>query len=174
MGPGGIEQEICAHGVARTEATFSRPRPPLGRVSANSVAEPTSLFGMTAVDDYVSALEHPRAAEVRTLVNLITAEFSDVAGFESEVKWNAPSFSIDGVNVVTLRLFPEPHFQVILHEGSKKAPPGRDLRFEVAGVEHKWLDPCRCQLIVGKLVTTDDDFAPIISVINEWVAITRA
>jgi hypothetical protein len=126
---------------------------------------------MTAVDDYLSALQHPRAADVRTLVNLMTREFAEV---ESEVKWNAPSFTLDGVNLVTFRLFPEPHFQVILHEGSKKALPGRDLRFEVTGVEHKWLDPCRCQLIVGASATTDGDFAPIISAIGEWVTITRA
>jgi hypothetical protein len=133
---------------------------------------------MTAVDEYLSALEHPRAAEVRNLVNLISTEFPE---FNSEVKWNAPSFAIDGLNIVTLRLFPAPHLQIILHVGSKKAPAGLDLRFDVTGVEHTWLDPCRCQLIVASAANTTSGnsnstansvFTPVISAIRQWIIAT--
>jgi hypothetical protein len=84
---------------------------------------------------------------------------------DSEIKWNAPSFTVKGSNVVTFRLFPEPAFQLILHLGAKKLPEASDLQFEVADLMHRWADPTRCVITIGEAF----DWQPLKKAIAEWL-----
>jgi hypothetical protein len=96
---------------------------------------------MAGYSDFLDALEHPRKRDVRELANSIEVALPWLG---REIKWNGPSFKAGDVNIATLRLFPEPHFQLILHCGTKKLPEGTDLTFTVEGLDHRWADTTRC------------------------------
>lgn len=101
------------------------------------------------VDLFLADLQHSRKEEIARLYSSICAEFEML---ESEIKWNAPSFKLEGSNVLTCRLFPEPVFQLILHLGAKKLPASRSLKFEVNELNHRWADANRC------VITVDEHF----------------
>lgn len=88
---------------------------------------------------------------------------------KAEVKWNAPSFSSSGLNVITLRLFPDPILQIVLHVGSKKLGDAPDLRFDVGGFEHRWAEKTRCVITLPK----DFDKVSLLEPIATWLQILK-
>jgi hypothetical protein len=114
------------------------------------------------VDLFLEGLQHTRKDEITLLYSRIRGEFKIL---EAEIKWNAPSFKLNGSNVVTFRLFPEPVFQIILHLGAKKLAASKNLEFEVVELNHRWADSTRC------VITVDDDFdwQPLEKAINKWL-----
>lgn len=71
---------------------------------------------MTTVTAHLSALSHARKAEIEALVALIAAADPRL---ESGIKWNAPSFALEGEHCITLRIAPGEAFQLIFHRGAK-------------------------------------------------------
>lgn len=114
------------------------------------------------VKEFLKDLKHSRKTEIADLTTKITTSFPK---FEPEIKWNAPSFKLNGVNIVTFQLFPDPAFRIILHLGSKKIVKPPDLRFEILKLKHKWADSTRC------VITVDEElnFQALNKVIKEWI-----
>ena len=114
------------------------------------------------VEMFLKGLKHSRKKEIVHLAEKIAATFPK---FESEIKWNAPSFKYKGTNIITLQLFPDPAFRIILHVGAKKLTSPPDLRFEIPQLTHKWADTTRC------VITVEDDlnWQALNLTIKEWV-----
>ncbi len=114
------------------------------------------------VEKFLKELKHSRKREIAGLVTKISTSFPKL---ESEVKWNAPSFRSNGLNIVTFQVFPDPAFRVIFHAGSKKIANPPDLRFEIQKLKHKWADSTRC------IITIEEDlnFQNLSKAIKEWV-----
>lgn len=114
------------------------------------------------VDSFLANLQHPRKDEIALLYSRICTEFEML---DSEIKWNAPSFKLEGSNVITFRLFPEPVFQLILHFGAKKLPASTNLKFEIVELNHRWADSTRC------VITIDEKFEwePLKIAITKWL-----
>lgn len=70
-----------------------------------------------SVDAYLDALTHPHLAGIRRLRSAILAADPRLT---ERVKWNAPSFAVDDVDLVTMRLAPRAAFQLVLHRGVAK------------------------------------------------------
>lgn len=116
---------------------------------------------MTDVEALLAGLDHPRVDDIRALCSAMTSAFPD---FADEIKWNAPSYKVGAVNLVTLRLLPAPNFQVILHAGSKKPVNSPDLRFDIDGVRHTWADRARAILYIEQT----SDIPPTIHAVRRW------
>jgi hypothetical protein len=69
-----------------------------------------------AVDGFLGELDHPLAADVRSLRLAI---LSLPVGVGEQIKWRAPSFTYDGVDRVTFNLRPTDRIQLVLHRGAK-------------------------------------------------------
>jgi hypothetical protein len=113
------------------------------------------------VEIFLKGLEHSRKKDILHLTEKIAATFPK---FESEIKWNAPSFKSKGTNIVTFQLFPDPAFRIILHIGAKKLTTPTDFRFEISQLVHKWADKTRC------VITVEDDlnWQALKLTIKEW------
>lgn len=111
---------------------------------------------------FLKDLHHSRKTDIRNLYSKISSEFPNL---ESEIKWNAPSLKLNGTNVVTFRIFPDPAFQIILHFGSKKAPENSDFKFEITRLHHRWADSTRCVVTID----SDLDWPPLKKVIGQWL-----
>jgi hypothetical protein len=104
---------------------------------------------------------HPGIVALASAISVANPELT------REIKWNAPSFAVKGMNVVTFRLFPDPAFHIVLHVGSKKLVSNPDLRFTIEGLEHKWADSTRCVITVGN----DANESAVNAVVKRWVEI---
>ena len=71
---------------------------------------------MTSLAAFLDALDHPRKPEIERLVECIAATDPRL---EPGIKWNAPSFSIDGRHMITLRISPRDTLQLIFHRDAK-------------------------------------------------------
>jgi hypothetical protein len=69
-----------------------------------------------SVAEFLAALQDGRAPQVERLRALILDAHPDLT---EEIKWNAPSFAVDGDDRVTMRLAPGNVLQLILHRGAK-------------------------------------------------------
>lgn len=75
-----------------------------------------------AIEQYLGSVPQPEAARaLRALCALILdAEPRLVA----EIKWNAPSFTLDGRDVLTTGVNRDGSIRLVLHRGAAKAAPG--------------------------------------------------
>lgn len=69
------------------------------------------------VEQFLEDLSHPRKAEILELRRAILGANSDIT---EQVKWNAPSFCINGDDRVTFRLQPKDVVELVFHRGAKK------------------------------------------------------
>lgn len=120
------------------------------------------LVMSSKLEIFLDNLAHSRKKEIVDLYSKISASFPEL---ESEIKWNAPSFTLNGTNIVTFRLFPEPVFQLILHAGAKKLVDAPELQFEINEFKHRWADPTRCVIIMEK----DFNWQELNKVIKVWI-----
>lgn len=71
---------------------------------------------MPAVEAFIEGLEPDRATAVRALRRIVLASHD---GLDEHIKWNGPSFRIDGDDRITLGLNPKGGVRAILHRGVK-------------------------------------------------------
>jgi hypothetical protein len=119
------------------------------------------------VESLLATLDHPRADDIRRLRSKMLGM---PAPWVESIKWNAPSFALNGVDLATFRIFPAPHFELILHLGAKKLAAPPDLRFAIPDLRHEWRDRTRCQIVIPQ----DSDMATVIQVVTQWVGVTEA
>ncbi len=93
----------------------------------------------TAVDKFLAALTHPRMADINVVRQPILAAHEELT---EQVKWNAPSFCIDGDDRITMRLQPKAQVQVILHCGAR-AKTREGFSFDDPDRLARWIKPDR-------------------------------
>jgi Domain of unknown function (DU1801) len=71
----------------------------------------------TEVDEFLASLDHPMAEPLADLRSRIVA--AAPAEVVENVKWNAPNYSIGGIDRVTLGVDPRGRMRVVLHRGVK-------------------------------------------------------
>lgn len=119
------------------------------------------------LEAYLTALDHPRKAEIEQLVAIALGAAPGITG---HVKWNAPSFCIGGVDRVTLRLHPPPTLQIIFHRGAR-AKEKADFRFidESGLLQMVTTDRGVVKLGKGDVVAHEDDLGRLIA---RWMEAT--
>lgn len=75
-----------------------------------------------AIEKFLGSVPQAEAARaLRALCELVrTAE----PRLDGEIKWNAPSFTLDGRDVVTTGVNRDGSIRLVLHRGAAKAAPG--------------------------------------------------
>lgn len=68
------------------------------------------------VDQYLEALDHPMKKEILLLRTVILQSNRELTEL---IKWNAPSFCIDGMDCITMKIFPPANIQLVFHRGAK-------------------------------------------------------
>lgn len=113
--------------------------------------------------------KHSRQAEIDRLCELIRS--ADPAITE-HVKWNAPSFCIDGDDRVTLRLQPKDRVQIIVHRGAKvKDTTGFHFADESGLI--RWLAPDRGEITIADAADLEAEADTIRKLVKRWMDATR-
>lgn len=68
-------------------------------------------------DDFLNQLNHPLIKEIQTLRKIILSCSEELS---ENVKWNAPNYSHDGQDRITMKILPPKNIQLIFHRGAKK------------------------------------------------------
>jgi hypothetical protein len=122
------------------------------------------------VDTFLEALDHPLKNLVQRVRLAILAEDAEIT---EQVKWNAPSFCIDGDDRVTMNLHAKDKLQLIFHRGAK--PKEVDsFEFEDSSGLLDWLAKDRA---VVRLASSDDYEANeggLLKLVSQWMEATRS
>eukprot|EP01036_Dinobryon_divergens_P054703 gene54703-73091_t len=92
-----------------------------------------------SVTAFLHDLEHPRKAEIERLREII---FEADPALRDQIKWNAPSFGIDGEDRITFRLQPGDKLDLIFHRGAE-VKDSADFNFTDDDELVTWLSPDR-------------------------------
>lgn len=92
----------------------------------------TAQPGSQQVTEFLENLDHPLKKEVEELRRIIVGSGTHLT---EHIKWKAPSFCLNGNDIITFKLYPAKHVQVIFHRGAKvKEQPERRLIDDQTGL----------------------------------------
>lgn len=91
-----------------------------------------------------------------------------------EIKWNAPSFAIDGQHLVTLMRPKNGGARVILHRDAKAVDTKTGSRLlDVTDKRLKWATDQRAQVSFANLEEIEDRADWLVSLCRDWVKVAR-
>jgi hypothetical protein len=121
-----------------------------------------------SVDEFLAALNHPRFSEIERLRELISAAAPRLV---EHVKWNAPSYMLNGEDRVTMRLQPHNCVALILHRGAK-VRDATDFVFEDRSGLAEWRTPDRGQIAFADLAEIDARAGNLADLLRDWLEVS--
>lgn len=89
------------------------------------------------------------------------------AAWQETIKWNAPSFAVDGEDRVTLGVDRKGGWRLVLHRGAAAAP---DFAFVDAAGLARWPTPDRGVVAFRRLEEIAEARSGLVRLIGDWVA----
>ncbi len=121
-----------------------------------------------SVDEYRAALDAPTRDALDALRRIVIEAAPDLS---EEIKWNAPSFSHEGRDRVTLGIEPRGGYRVVLHRGAKTEDTV-GFRFDDPDRIATWPAPDRGVIRLRDAAEIEDRAASLTPLITRWVAAT--
>lgn len=117
------------------------------------------------VKGWLARLTPEQAAVINRLRSIVLAV---PAAWQESIKWNAPSFAIEGEDRVTLGLNRKGGYRVVLHSGARghERPPGFQDRAGLA----TWPSPDRGVVTVADLADVEAKAEGLARLITDWIA----
>lgn len=125
---------------------------------------------MSDVDAFLGALEHSRKDEIEAVRAIV---LGSMKGITERVKWNAPSFCIDGDDRVTFRLQPGDRVQLVFHRGAKVKSGSKGFAFEDPSGLLEWAASDRAVLTFASLKDVKAKKAALAKLVKAWMTATR-
>ena len=119
-----------------------------------------------AVDTFLAQHEHPLRPQVERL-RLAILDSDD--SITEHIKWNAPSFCVDGVDRVTFNLRPTDRIQLVLHRGAKKRDDSAQFSFADESGLVEWITPDRGTITIAATALTPELEARVLAVVGAWM-----
>ena len=121
------------------------------------------------VEQFMQALDHPLKAEIDALRALVKGANP---GLTEQIKWNAPSFAVDGDDRITFKLHPPRHVQLVFHRGAKvKDASGFTFSDETGLIA--WAATDRGLVTIRDMADLEAKRNALVTLINRWVDATR-
>lgn len=129
-----------------------------------------SLTMNPAVTQFIIDLKHPLEDVITSLRSCILQGAHELS---ENIKWNAPNYTYQGEDRITMKLYPPKQIQLIFHRGAKRQtqPPAR-LISDATGLL-VWKENDRAVLSISSIVAleaVDDD---ITTLVNAWIQATK-
>jgi len=117
------------------------------------------------VDEFMSGLEHPMAAQVESLRSIILDADPRVA---EAIKWNAPSFYVDE-HFATFSLHHPERLQVVLHTGAKVNPDARRVEIDDPDGLLSWPSDDRAVVTFSSPEDVAARIGAFTSIVRQWI-----
>ncbi|KKO51775.1 hypothetical protein XI25_23960 [Paenibacillus sp. DMB20] len=122
------------------------------------------------VQDYMSRLEHPlkkEIEEVRTIIRNADGRLTE------HIKWNAPSYCIDGEDRITFNLQGKGFFRLIFHRGAKvKESADKEPLFEDSTGLLEWVAGDRGIVKLKDMEDVNAKRDKLTQLITKWIEVT--
>jgi Domain of unknown function (DU1801) len=123
----------------------------------------------TDVQAFLERLEHRRKDEVEAVRETILAAWP---GVTERIKWNAPSFAVDGDDRITFRLQPGDRVQLVFHRGTRKRSDVGGFFFENDTGLLEWATPDRGLVTFRDLEDVAAKQTVLADLVRRWMAAT--
>jgi hypothetical protein len=123
----------------------------------------------TDVQAFLERLEHRRKDEVEAVRETILAAWP---GVTERIKWNAPSFAVDGDDRITFRLQPGDRVQLVFHRGTRKRSDVGGFSFENDTGLLEWATPDRGLVTFRDLEDVAAKQTVLADLVRRWMAAT--
>ena len=124
---------------------------------------PSSTY--KTVDAFLADLPAQTLAVVQTLRSLISAAQPDLV---ERIKWNAPSFALDGTDLMTLGLQRDGSVRLVLHRGAK-VKDNAGFRFDDPDGLADWPAPDRGVVVLKDAVDLHAKAERLTVMVRRWV-----
>ncbi len=129
------------------------------------MSKKTKLTGEQEVALFIENTNHPLKAEIIALRKIILASASEIT---EHIKWNAPSFCLNGEDRFTLKLNATDAVDIVFHRGAKaKVMPSERLIEDPAGLL-KWATNDRAVATFSNMMDIQNKELALIATLNEW------
>lgn len=120
------------------------------------------------VASLLAALAHPHERAIRTLRAAVLAADARIA---EGIKWNAPSYHVDGAHFATFHLRSKVGVQLVLHLGAK-ARPDATVRAAVPDPQGllEWKSADRATFTVRDATDAAAKASALTSLVRAWIA----
>lgn len=128
------------------------------------------LRGQEQVEEYLHQLEHPLKKEIEEVRNFILSVDDRIT---EHIKWNAPSFCVQGEDRITLNLQGKGFIRLIFHCGAKVKD--HDIKGTLTEDAAGLLEWASYDRAIVKIVDTDDleqKKEQLKAVIARWIEVT--
>ncbi len=122
------------------------------------------------VETFLASVQHPRLAEVQHLRRAILESGAELT---EQIKWNAPSFCVDGDDRVTFRLQPGDRVDLIFHRGAKRRTDTNTFEFDDPTGLLRWLTPDRGVIEFVDQQHTEGETGRVVQLVEAWIVATR-
>lgn len=128
------------------------------------------LTGTQEVTKFLSELEHPLKKEIEQLRKIILSTDKDLT---ENIKWNAPNFSLNDEDRITMRIHPpSKQIQLIFHRGAKvQALPGKNIISDDKGML-EWKTTDRAVATFTDLKDIKLKSSDITDLVTKWLKVT--
>ncbi len=124
---------------------------------------------VTTVEQYRAAL----SAKQRAVVDALrAAALASASGVTEHIKWNAPSFGIDGSDRITLGSDAKGNIRVIMHRGAKVLDAS-DFAFSAPADLVKWAAVDRGVMTFADAAALDARIDEVRDIFSRWMELTR-
>ncbi|MGV3640104.1 MAG: DUF1801 domain-containing protein [Adhaeribacter sp.] len=125
------------------------------------------LTGTQQVQAFLAELEHPLKQEILEVRQLVLAANPQLT---EHIKWNAPSFCLQGEDRITFNLAAKGFFRLVFHGGAKPSVQVGEARlFEDTSGLLEWLAPDRAMVRFSSLEDVQAKQAALQQVVNTWL-----
>ena len=129
------------------------------------MSKKTKLTGSQEVDLFIEKTDHPLKDEIIELRNIILASDAEIT---EHIKWNAPSFCVDGEDRFTFKLNATDAVDIVFHRGAKvKAMPSERLIEDPDGLL-KWATNDRAVATFSSMAEIQNKELALLAILSEW------
>jgi len=127
----------------------------------------------TTVEDFLSDLDDDKSLQVKTLRDLILVVEPKL---EEHIKWNAPSYVLDGEDRITFNLMNKQGVvKLVLHMGStrKEDKKGAPVMQDDSGLI-EWSSDIRGMITLTSIEDVNSNLISLKKIIKDWLSIPSA
>jgi Domain of unknown function (DU1801) len=122
------------------------------------------------IESFLADLEHRRKPEILLLRRAILEAVPDLT---EHVKWNAPSYCIDGDDRVTFRLQPGDRVELIFHRGARPRSDSDSFAFDDPTGLLQMIRPDRGAVTFVDSAASQSAIPGVQRLVQAWIAATR-
>lgn len=126
------------------------------------------MNGPKEVDEFIDSLSYELKPIVIQLRSII---LSANRGITEHIKWNAPSFCINGEDRVTMNLRSDKFVEIVFHRGAKVNKTA--FKFEESTGLLTWLSPDRGSIKFSSIEAVNSNLKEFIDIVNRWMEATK-